>query len=117
MAAEKRPFDSISELVQPKSDKLKKKKKNVDPNRPKRPLSAYFLWLNENREKIKTDNPGISITDLSKKAGDLWRNLTDKSKWEKIQEESKENYLKAMKEYNKNASEKDDDDDDDDDIR
>uniref|UniRef100_A0A8C0F8H8 HMG box domain-containing protein n=1 Tax=Bubo bubo TaxID=30461 RepID=A0A8C0F8H8_BUBBB len=47
-------------------------KKGKDPNAPKRPMSAYMLWLNANREKIKSDHPGISITDLSKKAGELW---------------------------------------------
>ncbi|XP_036359846.1 FACT complex subunit SSRP1 isoform X1 [Octopus sinensis] len=93
-----------------KSSKSRKKKKNVDPNRPKRPLSAYFIWLSENREKIKTDNPGISITDLTKKAADIWRNITDKSKWEKLQEESKEKYNLLMEEYKKTASERPDND-------
>jgi hypothetical protein len=30
-----------------------------DPNAPKRPLTAYFMWLKENREKIKQANPGF----------------------------------------------------------
>uniref|UniRef100_A0A1A9WDW0 HMG box domain-containing protein n=1 Tax=Glossina brevipalpis TaxID=37001 RepID=A0A1A9WDW0_9MUSC len=35
--------------------------------RPKRPLSAYMLWLNENREQIKKDNPGSKVTDIAKR--------------------------------------------------
>jgi len=54
-------------------------KKDVDPDRPKRPQSAYFLWLNENRSQIKEQFPGISVTEVSKKAGEMWKEVTDKS--------------------------------------
>lgn len=47
--------------------------------RPKRPLSAYMLWLGENREQIKRENPGIKVTEIAKRGGELWRGLTDKS--------------------------------------
>ena len=53
--------------------------KDKDPNKPKRPQSAYFIWLNEHREDIKEEFPGISVTDLSKKAGERWKEVTDKS--------------------------------------
>ena len=56
-----------------------KKRVKKDPNAPKKALSAYMLWLNDTREQIKKDNPGISITELSKKAGVLWKALEDKS--------------------------------------
>ena len=57
----------------------RKKKTKKDPDAPKRPQSAYFIWLNENREKIKEEQPGISITELSKVAGEKWREMTDKT--------------------------------------
>lgn len=47
--------------------------------KPKRPLSAYMLWLSENREKIKKENPGIKVTEIAKKGGELWRGMKDKS--------------------------------------
>lgn len=43
-------------------------------------MSAYMLWLNASREKIKSDHPGISITDLSKKAGELWKAMSKEKK-------------------------------------
>lgn len=43
-------------------------------------MSAYMLWLNANRERIKSDHPGISITDLSKKAGELWKAMSKEKK-------------------------------------
>lgn len=56
----------------------KRQKKEKDENKPKRAQSAYFIWLNEHREMIKKENPGISITELSKLAGQKWRELKDK---------------------------------------
>ena len=38
-------------------------------------MSAYMLWLNSSRERIKSENPGISITEISKKAGEMWRQI------------------------------------------
>uniref|UniRef100_A0A0B7A0T5 FACT complex subunit SSRP1 n=1 Tax=Arion vulgaris TaxID=1028688 RepID=A0A0B7A0T5_9EUPU len=78
------------------------KGKDKDPNRPKRPQSAYFLWLNEHREQIKEENPGITIIDLSKRAGEMWKEVTDKTEWDEKAKEAKADYQKAMEEYNKN---------------
>lgn len=60
-----------------KSNKKKKAKK--DPNAPKKPLSAYMLWLQETRPSLKKKYPGASITELSKKAGEAWKGVTDKA--------------------------------------
>ncbi|KAM8924231.1 FACT complex subunit SSRP1 isoform 2-T2 [Pelodytes ibericus] len=81
-------------------------KKQKDPAAPKRPMSTYMLWLNASREKIKGDNPGISITDLSKKAGEIWKTMTKEKKeeWDRKAEEAKRDYEKAMKEYNAGLS-------------
>ena len=57
----------------------KKKSKTKLPGQPKRPMSAYFLWMNENREQIKKDHPGLSIAEFGKKAGELWKGMSDKS--------------------------------------
>ncbi|MEQ2160535.1 hypothetical protein GOODEAATRI_000223, partial [Goodea atripinnis] len=55
-------------------------KKQKDSGGPKRPMSAYMLWLNSSRERIKAENPGISITEISKKAGEMWRQLSKNEK-------------------------------------
>ncbi|KAI4461805.1 fact complex subunit ssrp1 [Holotrichia oblita] len=84
------------------SEKPRKKrtgKKEKDANRPKRAPSAYMLWLNDTREKIKADNPGISVTEIAKKGGELWKELKDKTEWEKKASKAKEEYQKAIKEY------------------
>merc|ERR1712191_32171 len=67
---------------------------------PKRPQSSYMLWLNDTREEIKTEFPGIAITELTKKAGEMWKKVTDRSIWEAKAAKAKEAYEVAMKEYN-----------------
>lgn len=53
-------------------------------------MSAYMLWLNSSRERIKSENPGISITEISKKAGEMWRQLGKDEK--EVKQENQECY-------------------------
>lgn len=39
-----------------------------------------MLWFNETREKIKSENPGISFAEIGKKGGEMWKKLTSKDK-------------------------------------
>ena len=34
---------------------------STDPNAPKRGLSAYMFFANEQRDKVREDNPGIKF--------------------------------------------------------
>lgn len=71
----------ICHVVSLKSDKpRKKKRKERDANGPKRPPTAYILWFNDTRDQIKSDNPGISFTDIAKKGGELWKKMSSKEK-------------------------------------
>ena len=58
----------------------RKPKKDVDPNRPKRPQTAYFIWFLKKRPDLKEEFPDLGMTDLSKKAGELWREMTAEDK-------------------------------------
>ncbi|KAM9833515.1 FACT complex subunit SSRP1a [Syngnathus typhle] len=84
-----------------KERKPRKERKQKDKGGPKRPMSAYMLWLKSSREKIKSDNPGISVTEISKKAGELWRQLgkDEKEEWETKAGEARRQYDIAKKEY------------------
>lgn len=53
--------------------------KKKDPDAPKKPLTAYMVWLQENRATIKDKHPGISLIDIAKKAGEMWKEVADKS--------------------------------------
>jgi len=76
-----------------KERKQKKTKKTKLAGQPKRPMSSYFLWMNANREKIKKDlGPGAGIGEIGKKAGELWKELSDKSEWEEQAAKDKKRY-------------------------
>jgi len=91
-------FRIIASAKKPRKEKASKRQKK-DPNAPKRAMPAYMIWLSENREAIKSENPGISIGEISKKAGEKWQQITDKSEWVKKAAQAKENYKIAMAKY------------------
>lgn len=59
--------------------KPQRKKKTKLPGEPKRNQSAYFIWMNTNRENIKAKFPDLSIAEFGKKAGEMWKAITDRS--------------------------------------
>ncbi len=66
-------------MILGESKRTKKQKKTKLAGQPKRNMSSYMIWMNANRDKIKKDNPGFTIGDVAKKAGELWKALSDKS--------------------------------------
>jgi len=109
-----------------------KKKKFKDPNAPKRPPSAFFIFCSEFRPKVKGESPGLSIGDVAKRLGEMWNGTAseDKQPYEKKAAKLKEKYEKDIAAYRakgktggaapgkapaKAVEKKDDDDDDDDD--
>uniref|UniRef100_A0A8C4GXJ5 FACT complex subunit SSRP1 n=1 Tax=Dicentrarchus labrax TaxID=13489 RepID=A0A8C4GXJ5_DICLA len=100
-SAKKKKAKKAKVVKEKKERKPRKEKKQKDTGGPKRPMSAYMLWLNSSRERIKSENPGISITEISKKAGEMWRQLgkDEKEEWEIKAGEARRQYDKAKKEY------------------
>merc|ERR1712198_254365 len=77
-------------------------------DKPKRPMSAYFLWMNEvGRSDVKKKNPDTSITEVSKACGAAWQAIdgSTKSKFEKKAEEAKKSYDKEYKTWLANGGE------------
>ncbi|RKL33694.1 hypothetical protein BFJ72_g9918 [Fusarium proliferatum] len=61
-----------------KAEKTKRGKK--DPNAPKRGLSAYMFFANEQRENVREENPGISFGQVGKLLGERWKALNEKQR-------------------------------------
>jgi len=57
-----------------------KSKKKVDPNKPKRPLTAFMRYSASRRKVIREKNPQHSMIQISKIIGEEWRGLTDDGK-------------------------------------
>merc|ERR1712179_225585 len=77
------------------------KKPIKDPNAPKKPLSAYFLFSQEERLKVKEENPEFSIIDVAKETGRRWATVDPllKATYEKKYQEAKELYDIEMGPY------------------
>ncbi|KAI8622010.1 structure-specific recognition protein-domain-containing protein [Chytriomyces sp. MP71] len=63
-----------------KSGEPDKKKVKKDPNAPKGPQSSYFMFSAEMRNKVKEDDPGLSIGEVAKKIGAMWKELSSEDK-------------------------------------
>ncbi|XP_024962634.1 HMG1/2-like protein [Cynara cardunculus var. scolymus] len=49
-----------------------------DPNKPKRPASAFFLFMEEFRKQFKEENPGNkSVAAVGKAGGAKWKTMSD----------------------------------------
>ncbi|KAJ1800981.1 FACT complex subunit ssrp1 [Coemansia sp. RSA 2399] len=63
------------------SDEVKPVKSRLrDPNHPKRPLSSYLMFANENRDAILRRFPGILPKDVPIKSGQIWKALPEEER-------------------------------------
>lgn len=76
-------------------------RKKKDPDAPKRSLSAYMFFANENRDIVRAENPGIAFGQVGKLLGEKWKALTadEKTPYEKKAEEDKKRYERQKVEY------------------
>jgi len=85
------------------SDGSKKKvKEPIDPNKPKRPLSGYQLFMADHTNKHKEANPGISQTDLMSAVAKMWKEVSHdvKEKYMANADKLKHAYDVAIANYN-----------------
>merc|ERR1712223_1496132 len=70
----KKPVAKKAEKPAPKKVKKPKRKKGQkkDKNAPKRAMSAFFLFAQDERPKVKAANPSASIGDIGKELGARW---------------------------------------------
>ncbi|XP_048334690.1 high mobility group B protein 3 isoform X1 [Ziziphus jujuba] len=84
------------------------KKAGKDPNKPKRPASAFFVFMEEFREKYKKEHPNNkSVAAVGKAGGDKWKSLSEAEKAPFVAraEKRKTEYNKNMQAYNKRLAE------------
>lgn len=90
----------MADYVPPKGEVAgKRKKKEKDPNAPKRALSAFFFFCNEFRAEIKKANPSYGVGDIAKELGKRWETVPDKAKYEAKAARDKERYEKDIAAY------------------
>jgi ABC-type transporter MlaC component len=79
----------------------KPQKKKKDPNAPKQPLSAYFLFSQEERDKVKLENPSYSICEVAKELGKRWAEMAPevKQRYQQMAEDARQKYDQEMASY------------------
>ena len=79
----------------------KPQKKKKDPNAPKQPLSAYFIFSSEERLKVKAENPSFSICEVAKELGRRWAEMAPevKQRYQQMAEEGRQKYDQDMAAY------------------
>ncbi|KAA8547591.1 hypothetical protein F0562_004020 [Nyssa sinensis] len=87
---------------------VKKGKAAKDPNKPKRPASAFFVFMEEFRKQYKEKHPNNkSVSVVGKAGGDKWKSLSDAEKAPYVAkaEKRKTEYNKNLQAYNKKIAE------------
>jgi len=91
----------MKNYVPPKGTKKGKKKREKDPNAPKRALSAFFWFCNDERPRVKVTMPDSSVGEIAKELGRRWNDCTEdqKSKFEALAAKDKARYEKENNVY------------------
>lgn len=85
----------MQDYVPPKGEKRGKKRHHTkDPNAPKRSLSAFFWFCNDERPKVKGMNPEYGVGEIAKELGRQWSEADPetKRKYEAMAERDKARY-------------------------
>ncbi|XP_048652437.1 high mobility group protein B3-like [Marmota marmota marmota] len=103
---EKSKFDEMAKADKVRYDREMKdygpgKRGKKDPDAPKRPPSGFLMFCSEFRPKIKSTHPGISIGEVAKNLGEMWKILSDGEKQPYITKAAKlkEKYKKDVADY------------------
>lgn len=78
-----------------------RKRKKKDPNAPKRPLSAFFLFCQDERPAVKAVYPNYSVGEAAKELGERWNKVSAevKSKYEAKAAQDKARYDRELTNY------------------
>ena len=64
----------------PKTVRKTKQEKEETTQKPKKALNGYMKFAQKQRANIISENPGLKITEVSKKMGQMWRELSEEEK-------------------------------------
>ncbi|XP_020586397.1 DNA-binding protein MNB1B-like [Phalaenopsis equestris] len=95
---------SENRLAAKAPEKQKKgNRKTKDPNKPKRPPTAFFVFMEQFRKEFKEKNPNNKLVSVVGKAGGAkWKSMSDSEKAPYVAkaDKLKDEYLKKMRSYN-----------------
>ena len=67
--------------------------------KPKRPMSAFFFFANENRVKLKETTPDMKIGDVARANSAAWKELSkeDRKPYDEMVSKDRKRYEKELK--------------------
>ncbi|GMM49143.1 high-mobility group nucleosome-binding protein [Starmerella bacillaris] len=76
-------------------------RRKKDPDAPKRPITAYMFYAQNERKNVNRDKPDAKFGEVGKIIGERWRQLDaeGKKKYEDMAVEDKKRYDKQKAEY------------------
>merc|ERR1711981_252950 len=85
----------------------KSRQEAKDPDLPKRPRAAFFLYSVAMRKTVKAEHPAFKVTDVARELGRLWRQVdeTTKAHYQQQADVEKEEYHKKMGVYRQKKQE------------
>ncbi|XP_022136932.1 high mobility group B protein 13 [Momordica charantia] len=97
----------IKKTKEERQKKKKEGKKNVDPNKPKKPASSYILFSKEARKTVMEERPGVNNSTVNALISVKWKELSEGERkiWNDRAAEAMEGYKKEVEEYNKTVAE------------
>lgn len=104
---EKERLKAERQIASKSLNKLEKKltKKEVDPNKPKKPLTAYLLFSNEEMPKLRTEMAHSTVEythkDMMVRLGAKWKALTpeERKAYEDMVEPEITSYHQKLEQY------------------
>ncbi|XP_055330813.1 protein HGH1 homolog [Paramacrobiotus metropolitanus] len=93
--------NEMRHYVPPEGSPRKRKRGKKDPNAPKRALSAFFWYCNDERPKVKALLGSANVGEIAKELGKRWATTTaaDKAKYEALAGKDKERYERENKAF------------------
>jgi hypothetical protein len=80
---------------------LERYEAEAGPKKPKKALSAFMIFSNENRARIKDAHPDASFGEIGKILGQEWNSMSesDKKPYAEKSQEDKDRYNEEMKAF------------------
>ncbi|KAI6046558.1 high mobility group box domain-containing protein [Pisolithus marmoratus] len=91
----------LAEVTEEVGKKRKREKKAKDPNAPKAPPSAYIMFQNDVRTRVRADHPGLQYKELMGLISKQWNALSPEKKqpyFDKVND-AKKNHEVDMAKY------------------
>jgi len=100
---DKKRFQTEMQVYNQSQDGVKKKRirKAKDPRAPKRSMSAFFWFAQDERPKVRASHPNYAVGDIAKELGRRWADAAPKIKsiYEGKAEKDRERYIHAKQEF------------------